>query len=71
MNEESFLKLLGKNIARIRKEKQLKQTDVAFECDMDKSNYIRIEGGRTNPTAKTLFKIAKALAVPVKDLFNL
>jgi len=43
---------------------------LGYECDMEKSNLIPIEKGRINTTALTLLKIAKALDIEVKDLFD-
>lgn len=70
MTDKQFLIALGKNISRIRKEKGVKQIDLWYECDIEKSNLIRIEKGRTNPTSLTLRKLSKALNVPVKDFFE-
>jgi len=36
---------------------------------MDPSAYARIEQGRQNATVDTLVRIARALGVPVSDLF--
>lgn len=69
-DETDFLIGLGKNIAQIRKEKSVKQTELAYMCDMEKSNLIRIEKGRTNPTTLTLRKLSKALKISVKTFFE-
>ncbi|MCL2546284.1 MAG: helix-turn-helix domain-containing protein [Oscillospiraceae bacterium] len=34
------------------------------------SNIVLIESGNANPKAKTLYKLAKALGVPVGELFD-
>jgi len=65
-----FLVNLGKNITLLRKKKGLKQTDLAYKCNMEKSNLIRIEKGRTNPTSLTLFKLAKVLNIKVSAFFE-
>lgn len=70
METEDFLIKLGKRIVEIREEKGIRQVDLALESELDDGSLRRIESGRTNPTAKTLFKIAKGLGVEVKDLFN-
>ncbi len=70
MTDKQFLIALGKNISRIRKEKGIKQIDLWYEYDLEKSNLIRIEKGRTNPTSLTLRKLSKALKVSVKDFFE-
>ncbi len=70
MKEKDFLITIGKNISKIRKEKGFSQLDLSYKCDMEKSNLIRIEKGRTNPTSLTLLKISKALKVSVKSFFD-
>jgi transcriptional regulator with XRE-family HTH domain len=72
MDENSgiFLLMLGKNIARIRKEKGISQVQMANEMEMDRSNLRRIEAGRTNPTTITLHRISKVLAVSLEQLFD-
>lgn len=70
MNEQEYLQRIGENISRIRKEKGIKAKDLAYECDMEKSNLTPIEKGRINVTALTLLKIANALEVDVKEFFD-
>lgn len=70
MEHKHFILLLGKQIKKLRKEKSLTQQELAYKCDMEKSNLIRIESGRTNPTTKTLKTIADALDLKVKDFFD-
>lgn len=68
MTELEYIKTLGQNIKKIRLEKRMNQVDLALACDFKKPNMQRIEAGNTNPTFKTLLKIAKALEVNVSDL---
>lgn len=70
MKEKEYLVLIGKNITKFRKKKGFTSKKLGDECDMEKSNLIPIEKGRINVTATTLLKIAKALDVEVKDLFE-
>ena len=70
MREREYLILLGKNITKFRKKKGLTSKELGFQIDMEKSNLIPIEKGRINATAITLLKIAKALDVEVRDLFD-
>jgi DNA-binding XRE family transcriptional regulator len=65
-----FLKNLGKSIKEKRKACNITQQELAYRCDIEKPNIVRIETGRTNPTTKTLRIIAKALDIKVKDLFD-
>lgn len=62
---------LGLTIRKIREEStDFSQDKLALEVDLSENQIRRIEKGQTNPTIKTLFKIAKALNVDIKDLFR-
>ena len=69
--EKDYLKLLGQNIVRIRKKKNLKLVGLSDLLDIDDGSLRRIESGRTNPTTVTLLRIAIALEVEIKDLFDI
>lgn len=47
------------------------QLDLAAECGFEKSTLGRIKIGVTNPTVKTLAKIARALEVNLTDLVKM
>jgi transcriptional regulator with XRE-family HTH domain len=70
MKEPEYLILIGKNIAKFRKAKGFTIKELGYRCDIEKSNLIPIEKGRMNTTAITLLKIAKALNIEVKALFD-
>lgn len=70
MQQKEFQLLLGKQIAKIRKQKKLSQVDLAYMLDIEKQNLNRIEKGKSNPTAWTLQKIAQELEVPIQKLFD-
>lgn len=62
---------LGLTIRKIREEStDFSQDKLALEVDLSENQIRRIEKGQTNPTIKTLLKIAKALKVDIKDLFQ-
>ena len=61
---------LGKNLKRIRTEKDISQGDIARALNVGRSFITNIENGKTNPTLATIAKIAKALGVPVKNLIG-
>ena len=69
--EEIFLKKLGENIIAYRTESNIKAKDVYEKIDMDRSNYRRIEAGRTNPTILLLRKISITLEIPLEQLINM
>ena len=66
--------LVGANIERIRKERNLKQIEVIAQLqtagiDMNPTSYSKLEGQVRMATDKEIFAIAKILKVNVGDLF--
>ena len=59
---------IGKRIKELRESKNIQQQDVAATCNIEKSNFSRIEAGNTNPTIYTLSKIADRLSVTLSEL---
>jgi putative transcriptional regulator len=70
MQQKEFQLKLGKQIAKLRKQKKISQVDFAYMLDKEKQNFNRIEKGKTNPTVWTLQQIAKLLEVPIQKLFD-
>lgn len=70
MIEKEYLKRIGENITKFRKQKGLTIKEFGYRCDIEKSNLIPIEKGRINVTVLTLLKIAEALEVDVKKFFE-
>lgn len=66
-----YVKALGKQIDKIRREKGLSFQEMALRCDMDKSQAFRICTQGSNITVVTLHKIAKGLGVTIPELFDL
>lgn len=62
--------IVGKRISVLRKQLKLTQAALASTAGMEESALQRIEAGRTNPTIKTLYKVAIALNVNIKELFE-
>ena len=61
---------IGNKIVQIRKDKGIKQLELAAYASIDERVIRRIETGKANPTIKTLEKISQGLGVKVKDLFD-
>jgi transcriptional regulator with XRE-family HTH domain len=64
------MKAFCKNLKMRRKETNLSQEDLANDCDISISQIGRIERGEINTTISTLFVLAKALNIDVKNLFD-
>ena len=50
---EEEIAYISSRIRELRKEKHLTVQELAYRCDMERSNLSRIEAGRTNLTIRT------------------
>lgn len=64
------IKRIAQRIKVLRKERRLTVQELAYRCDIERSNLSRLETGRSNPTIKTLCIICNALDVPLHTLFE-
>ena len=60
--------LVGRNFARLRREKGLTQEEVEARSGFSQQYISGLEGGRRNPTIITLFELAQALGVSHVEL---
>lgn len=60
--------IIGENIKRIRKEKELTQKELAEKCNLATITIRQYESGKREPKYETLSKIANALNVSILDL---
>ena len=67
MTDERLLRLLGKRIRQLREERGMTQEGMK---GLEYRHYQRIEYGQTNPSVKTLNKIAKVFKVSISELFQ-
>lgn len=70
MERSTLLKTIGKNIAIQRLMKDTSQKELAELCGKQAGMLSNIEKGNTNLTIHTLYDIAVALNVDIKELFN-
>jgi transcriptional regulator with XRE-family HTH domain len=61
-------RLVGRNIARVRREKGLTQEQVAERSGISQQYLSGLERGNRNPSIVTLYEIAQALGVSHVDL---
>lgn len=67
---ESSIKLFGKRINTIRKKNNLTQEQLADILNIDPKTISRLENGYFFTSYENLEKIASALNVEIKDLFD-
>lgn len=65
-----YRKLIGKQVARIRKEMGLTQAQLAEAIDVAPETISRLERGISIPSLGTLEDISRALDVTLKELFD-
>lgn len=63
-------KLIGSQIAKIRRECEITQEQLAQLVDVAVETISRVERGVSIPSLRTLEKISDALHIPLKDLFD-
>jgi transcriptional regulator with XRE-family HTH domain len=65
-----FLNNFGRHLATKRREKGISQETLAFEAGLDVMTISRIERGILSISIGNAYKIAIALNIPYKDLFD-
>lgn len=70
MNKQQALKKLGQHIKKVRKEKNLSQTELAYSINKDQQSIQRLEAGKINPSYIYLREIAEGLEISLNDLLN-
>lgn len=64
-------KLVGRNFARLRREKSLTQEDVEMRSGYSQQYLSGLERGQRNPTIVTLYELSQALGVSHIELVSL
>lgn len=59
----------GRNIKRLRRERELNQEELARLVRVHPTNFSRFETGKQRPTDEVRIRIAQALGVRVEDIF--
>ena len=67
---EEVVSYISSRIRELRKERRLTVQELAYRCDMERSNLSRIEAGRTNLTVKTMCIICNALNVSLREVIR-
>ena len=67
---DNEMQKLGQNLKRVRSKKGISQGDIARTLKVHKSYISNLENGKSNPTLKTIAKLAKAVSVTTDELLR-
>lgn len=70
MESREILLKFGQRVREIRKQKNLSQEELSFKADLHRTYIGMIERAEKNITLLNIEKIAKALNVNIKELFD-
>jgi transcriptional regulator with XRE-family HTH domain len=70
VKSSSLQRHLGHRIRQLREQLGVSQERLSFESGLDRTYISGVERAERNPTLLTLEKIAQALQVSLKDLFD-
>jgi len=68
--DEAWLKPFAQRLKEVREKKKVTQEALSYKSGLALSQIARIETARINPTLSTVFAIARALDVSLRDLFD-
>lgn len=63
-------KVLGSKIKQVRKNKNMRQDDLAIKSNLSRTYICDIENGRYSPSLQSLLKISDALEVQLNELVS-
>lgn len=70
LRNEVAIKKFGERLKEVRLSKKISQESLSYEAGIEFSQLSRIERGIINTSISHAYVIAKALKVPVSELFN-
>lgn len=68
MEDDELFKQIGNNIKYYRNLKGVSQDNLSYASEVCRGYFGRCERGERRPSVRTLYKIAKALSVPLYKL---
>jgi transcriptional regulator with XRE-family HTH domain len=68
--DKEILNKFGNHLRKIRLSKKVSQQDLELKAEISKNQVGNIERGEVNITLITATAIAKALDIPLKDLYD-
>jgi transcriptional regulator with XRE-family HTH domain len=70
LTRNKVAKKLAKRLRQLRESKGLSQEDFAFQSNLGRSYYWRLEQGQINVTLETLVRLSNALHIEIAALFQ-
>ncbi len=70
MSYQDEINAVARRIKQFREQRKLTVQELAYRCNIERSNLSRFEAGRSNCTIKTLVIICEALDIKLADLFG-
>ena len=67
---KKFLKALGRRIKELRERQEISQSQLAFECDIPRTQVSRIELGTHSTSVSNILAIANSLNIRLKELYD-
>lgn len=67
-SKERIKREFGLRLRRLRQEKGLSQEGLALACNLDRTYIGGVERGERNVSLINIYKIARALGTPAKEL---
>ena len=65
----TFMFIMKNRLKELRKEKGIKQEDLAEAMDVSRQTIISLENGRYNPSIMLAFKLAEFFDLLIEDVF--
>lgn len=59
----------GAQVRKLREQRRMSQLTLAQKANLDLTTINEIENGNRDPMLKTIWRIANALGIKVKDIF--
>ncbi len=70
MDYRREIEAIASKMKELRKAKKMTVQELAYRCEMERSNLSRIEAGKTNLTIKTICTICNALGAELRDVIQ-
>lgn len=67
---DKVLRALAANVRKLRKEANISQEELAFQCEIDRTYISKVERGVANPSLLILARIAEILNVETEELIK-